>query len=189
MSTAIRVEAGGVMHDYHGILMCLKDWQSLLAGLSALIAAIVASVAAYCVGKRQASAIEKQNDDMRERECSALAREIKKSANLFITLLKIVSNNIEDTIKDFEQNWHPELFKNTWKPQESLTAPPLYQVLNHLVKLDVEVIEKYFLIRMRADQFRAEKAPVREDLIHQLKDILRIASDLREDMVKRYDKI
>jgi hypothetical protein len=70
-----------------------------------------------------------------------------------------------------------------------LVCPPLYQVLNHLVKLDVEVIEKYLVICMRADRFRAETAPIKEDLIHQLKDILETVCDLREDVVKRYDEI
>jgi hypothetical protein len=167
---------------YQGIWLLLYDWQTLIAGLLAVVAATAASFAAYRVGKSQVSAVEKQNDEMKERERRALARETKISAGLFTALTKAIQKNIEDTQNIFSQDWHPGPFNENWKPQKNLISPPLYPVFNHLGKLDIKSIEMYFSLCTRIDQFRALTAPVRDDLLCELREISRLVSDILENI-------
>jgi hypothetical protein len=61
--------------DYTGVCKLLYDWQSLLAGVLALIAGF----AAYCAGRRQARAVEQQNCELKRAEKRRLAREEQRN--------------------------------------------------------------------------------------------------------------
>jgi hypothetical protein len=136
--------------DYTGVWKVLYDWQSLLAGVLALIAGI----AAYCAGRRQARAVEQQNSELKRAENRRLAREELIAVRLFEADLARIE---EDTTRITNTLNHPQ-YDN---PQASVPAnyrrmihkPDITVVWDKLGLCDPETITTYLGLDHKIEQF------------------------------------
>jgi hypothetical protein len=92
--------------DYTGVLRWVYDWQTMIAGIVAVVGAIGGGVLAYLAGKKQAdatrksardqiAALEQQNADLKLAGQRRLAQERKDVAGLLYASVGIVIAQIE----------------------------------------------------------------------------------------------
>jgi hypothetical protein len=166
------------------IIGCPADltWYKLLTDLGSLIGgifALFAGGALYAIGRRQVrvtkeaaeqqvaaanrqtEAVKQQNADIRQSDTRRLAREALITTRLFHG---IITNVMESTTTGAI-------------PDEV----PLYEVIDHLGKLDPEIIDEYFLLSRKIRHWRSGPTiPERDEIRDIAKRVLGRLSDTQK---------
>jgi hypothetical protein len=136
--------------DYTGVCKLLYDWQSLLAG----VLAVIAGIAAYCAGRRQARAVEEQNSELKRAEKRRLAREELIAVRLLeggIARTEDDTNRIMDIL--IEPQYQREQATVPSNYRRMIHKPEITVVWEKLGLCDPEIISTYLRLDHKIDQF------------------------------------
>jgi hypothetical protein len=162
-----------IMCAYAGIEKLLYDWQTLIAGFMALAAGVgavwitrIPARQQVAAANRQTEAVRQQNAELRRSEERELARETLVAARLFGG---IIANLMEST-----KGAHPITV--------ILPDVPVYEVIDHLGKLNRESIDKYFMLANKVHSFKHRGSPTVNKVTGDLDQITAIAASLADEI-------
>jgi hypothetical protein len=81
-----------VCSEYAWKLLC--DWQTLAAGILAIVAAVIGGLFVYCVGVKQIRLLQEQNADLKRAEQRKLAQERLNVARVLWSCLGYVESDV-----------------------------------------------------------------------------------------------
>jgi hypothetical protein len=175
---------------YSGALGLLFDWQTLVAGLLAFGAGLLA----YWSGNNQARATSKaaqqevqallqQNEYMRLSERRHLARSVLTSARIVDGLLQLFDENLQ-TSSHFDQNGSDQLTASVAGQVRAHINPlPRYEIIDQLGFLGREIIDQYFSVSDKIAYFRDDKSPATKmELSAQFLMFRQLIKQLRDDI-------
>jgi hypothetical protein len=135
------------------------------------------------IGRQQVEAVEKQNFQLRVSERRRLARDGLVAARLFDGIILNVARDIEaiDTFGNDPNNTVGD--SETNRIRQKLKAPPLYEIIEQLGKLNREAIGNYFLLCSSIDSFRIKTAAENAAALKtELNGIRNLVSFLRKEV-------
>jgi hypothetical protein len=104
-------------------------------------------------------------------------------------ILKIVEDNIKTVDSFGTESWRT-IDPGTLNPmRQKLEAPPRYEIIPQLGNLGREIIDNYFLLCVKIDDFRKPTAATNADSLHKEIDTIRkIVTGLREEIGQEGNK-
>jgi hypothetical protein len=167
-----------------GLCKLLFDWQTLVAGLLALVSAIVAGVLAYVAGLRQVAEIRRQNQFLQRSESRRLARGVVSAARIVEGILKTIDDKIR--APTFAGGLSTDIgVAATNQIRQSIQAPPHHELIGQLQYLGREVIDNYFLLCVKIEEFQKRSGSATAGALQdELKSLLAIVDHLRDEIEK-----
>jgi hypothetical protein len=171
-----------------GIWHLLYDWQTLVAGLMALVAALIAGMLTYVAGSRQVAEIRRQNRFLRRNEARQLARSVLSSARIIDGILRITEDSIRE--RRFGGSLTANIEMNaTNQIRQSVAVPPQYEVIDYLKNLGREIIDNYFLLGGKITEFRKQSgSATAESLQNEMAALLKVVEHIRGEIADETKK-
>ena len=172
------------MSGYTGLCKLLYDWQTLVAGLLAVVSALAAGALAYLAGLRQVAEIRRQNQFLQRTESRRLAGMVVSAARILEGILKLVDDNIR--ARTFGGSLSTDIGMHAANQiRQSIDVPPRYEIIGQLQCFGHEIIDNYFLLCAKIDSFRKQSGSVSAGALQdELQALLVIVKHLRDEIVK-----
>jgi hypothetical protein len=171
-----------------GFSHLLYDWQTLVAGLLALISALIAGLLAYTAGSRQVAEIRRQNRFLQRSESRRLARTVVSSARILDGILKVADESIRS--HRFGESLNTDIGMNTTNQiRQSIEVLPRYEMMEHLKNLGREIIDNYFLLCTKIADFRRQSgSSTAESLQREMEGLLKLLDHIRSEIAEEVTK-
>jgi len=148
-----------VSSDFHDLWKLFYDWQTIAAGILAIVAALIGGFFVYWVGVKQIRALQEQNADLKRAEQRRLARETLSTARMLDASLQVIAENIEGA-----REWSGAQPRSGHVDQEmansvrqTLGEHRLSYLRDKMGILDPEIAVPLIRLEATLDRFRAEK--------------------------------
>lgn len=138
---------------YPGVLGVLCDWQTLIAGGLAILAAVIGGGIAYVVGRGQIRVVREQNADLKRAEQRRLAQERSNVARVLWSCLGFVEADVTRARRASPSEANPAR-RRIGKPNFDY----LRERVGSFARQDI--VPAFLGVERLIDELRAEKGPI-----------------------------